>query len=500
MHISAHIARTFIAGLLLATLWVVWRYAPSEANLFQLWQDPWIAHTISFSLKQAVLSTLISVACALPLLWAALFGRWQWLRHLLPLTTIIPTLIFILALIQISQSVTSWLDSGWRLRGFHGIIIAHVALNAPLIALLLLPSAEAVPEHYRRQRLLLRLPRLTYLFQVVLPLLRPALTHAAGLVFMLCFTSFTVLLVLGGNPRNANLELAIYQAVKYEFNLPLAAQLALVQTLMLLVLLALLPSKAPTLRHQSPAMRTPTLAATCAESIAICIMLLPLLVIAINAVAHFNPQPPIALWRATGNTFLLAAIVAPCATALHILLAKTTIGRPILSKFNRQLIHAIYLAPVLILCLGLFLLLKPWTNAFRHPLILNTLLLILICQPYLYKLSYPRWISHGARYQRLTRNLHLSPWRSLFQVDLPALTPLLAKVCGFAGIIVAGEVAIISFFGGHNVQTLASYLVAELGHYRQAQAWQTTTVFILSAALLFILPQLIVWLWQRRKR
>jgi thiamine transport system permease protein len=56
----------------------------------------------------------------------------------------------------------------------------------------------------------------------------PSVLAASSLVFLFCFTSFSLILILGG-PNFATLEVEIYrQAVNY-FNLPLAAFLSLVQ-------------------------------------------------------------------------------------------------------------------------------------------------------------------------------------------------------------------------------------------------------------------------------
>ena len=65
-------------------------------------------------------------------------------------------------------------------------------------------------------------------WQVTLPLLRPAIGAAAVLVFIFCFTSFGVILILGG-PRFATLEVAIYRQAVEIFDLPVAAALALIQ-------------------------------------------------------------------------------------------------------------------------------------------------------------------------------------------------------------------------------------------------------------------------------
>ena len=63
----------------------------------------------------------------------------------------------------------------------------------------------------------------------------PALAAAALLVFIFSFTSFGVILLLGG-PRFATLEVEIYYQTISLFNLPLAAVLAVLQLACTLVL------------------------------------------------------------------------------------------------------------------------------------------------------------------------------------------------------------------------------------------------------------------------
>ena len=73
------------------------------------------------------------------------------------------------------------------------------------------------------------------LYRVTLPLLLPVIAAAALLVFIFDFTSFGVILILGG-PQFATLEVEIYYQTISLFNLPLAAVLALIQLLCTLAL------------------------------------------------------------------------------------------------------------------------------------------------------------------------------------------------------------------------------------------------------------------------
>src|SRR5690606_21230184 len=61
------------------------------------------------------------------------------------------------------------------------------------------------------------------------PVLRSVLPGVAGLVFMLCVTSFTIVLTLGGGPRATTLEVAIYQALRFDFDPPRAVVLTMDQ-------------------------------------------------------------------------------------------------------------------------------------------------------------------------------------------------------------------------------------------------------------------------------
>jgi thiamine transport system permease protein len=68
----------------------------------------------------------------------------------------------------------------------------------------------------------------TAFHKITLPLLMPAIASAALLVFIFCFTSFGVVLILGG-PGYATLEVEIYRQAVQMFNLPMAAVLSLIQ-------------------------------------------------------------------------------------------------------------------------------------------------------------------------------------------------------------------------------------------------------------------------------
>src|SRR5262249_14966190 len=108
------------------------------------------------------------------------------------------------------------------------ILVAHVFYNTTIVLRLVGDFwSHQDPRLPAAARLLGASPARAA-WHITLPLLAPALAAAALLVFIFDFTSFGVILVLGG-PTFATLETEVYRQTVFQFNLPVAAVLALVQ-------------------------------------------------------------------------------------------------------------------------------------------------------------------------------------------------------------------------------------------------------------------------------
>ena len=115
------------------------------------------------------------------------------------------------------------------------ILLAHVFYNTTIVIRVVGSAwAQLDPRLEQAARVLGASPLRT-LREVTLPLLRPAILAAALLVFLFDFTSFGVVLLLGG-PRFATLEVEIYIQALHMLNLPLAGLLSAVQLVCTLVL------------------------------------------------------------------------------------------------------------------------------------------------------------------------------------------------------------------------------------------------------------------------
>ena len=214
--------------------------------------DAYIWRVTRFTLIQAGLSTLFSVALAIPLSSAIarrrdFFGR-AWLIRLLALPLGLPQIVAALGLVEIwgrngllnGLLGRAGLAEPVSIYGLGGILLAHVFFNLPLAARLMVLELERLPGEYWAIAGQLGMNRRAVFRFVEWPALARVVPGIAGLVFMLCATSFTVVLLLGGGPAATTIEVAIYQALRFDFDPPRAVMLALLQiALTSLVLLAL---------------------------------------------------------------------------------------------------------------------------------------------------------------------------------------------------------------------------------------------------------------------
>jgi thiamine transport system permease protein len=206
--------------------------------------DSYYWRVLWFTFWQAALSTLLVIALALP--GAYVFARYRFrgketVRTISTLPFVLPTVVVanaFLALIGtrgiLNSALMNWFDLATPPINLQftiwAILLAHIFFNYS-VALRIISSAwqnlgmglgEAA-------QMLGAAPRRVF-WTITLPLLRPSITAAAVLVFIFCFTSFGVILILGG-PRYATIEVEVYRQAVNLFNLPVAAALSIFQIL-----------------------------------------------------------------------------------------------------------------------------------------------------------------------------------------------------------------------------------------------------------------------------
>jgi thiamine transport system permease protein len=211
-------------------------------SIIEVIQSQSIRQVFWFTIWQAVLSTLLTLIIGLP--GAYLFARYEFKgKSLLKALTVIP---FVLPTVVVAAAFYALLGpSGWGnlalMRMFdldvapihftntiYAILLAHVFYNTTIILRLVGDFWSHIDPRINQAAMVLGANRYRAFTRITLPILSPAISAAALLVFIFNFTSFGVILILGG-PTFATLEVEIYYQTISLFNLPLAAVLAIIQ-------------------------------------------------------------------------------------------------------------------------------------------------------------------------------------------------------------------------------------------------------------------------------
>src|SRR5690606_22086794 len=192
--------------------------------------DAYIGRVARFTLMQAALSTLLSVLLAIPVARALArqrtFPGRVWIVRLSVVPLGLPALVAALGVVGIwgRQGVVNdllrlaGLESPVSVYGLAGILIAHVFFNLPLAARFMLAALDRIPPEYWLSSANLGMGGGAVFRLIEWPVIRRILPGIAGLVFMLCVASFTVVLTLGGGPAATTIEVAIYQALRFDFD------------------------------------------------------------------------------------------------------------------------------------------------------------------------------------------------------------------------------------------------------------------------------------------
>ena len=187
---------------------------------------------IWFTLWQAAVSTVLTVAVALPAAGAMARLRFRGQRLVRALATVpfvLPTVVVAAAFEGLfdrfglaGSGAVSLRHTVWA------ILMAHVFFNYAVVLRTVGAHWAALDARVEDQARVLGASRPEVFRRVVLPRLAPSIAAASAIVFLFSFTSFGVVLVLGG-PARATIETEIYRYAVVRLDLATAAALAVVQ-------------------------------------------------------------------------------------------------------------------------------------------------------------------------------------------------------------------------------------------------------------------------------
>jgi thiamine transport system permease protein len=506
-------ARAISAGLVLALLALI-VLAPMAGLLnlsaipgyepgdLRFWQSAYIRRVLFFSLWQALLSTLCSVLPAILVARAfALqpnFPLRALLLRLFALPLVVPAVVAVMGVVSVYGS-GGWIPLGRSLYGLNGILLAHVFFNLPLAVRLLLPQWQTIPQHHWQLGEQLGMNAWQRWRFLEWPALREALPGVMLLVFMLCLTSFAVVLTLGGGPKSTTLEVAIYQSLRFDFDPAQAVVLALLQLSIcaLVALLTLKLQRLPEVEITLASVSTPISTRQRPFNMLLILVAgvfvgMPLLSMLIDALG--GP-----LWRVMGNTQLWQSLVNTLFIGLSAAVFSVSAGWFLL-QYSASLALAgktgkarlvdlagsiVYVVPPLVIGSGMFVLLSSHFNVFAwvYPIVIT--INALMGLPFVIRSLGPALRQNHARYHYLCESLSLQGWNRFRYLEWPLLRRPLGLAAALVTALAMGDLGVIALFGTPHTATLPLLIYQQLGAYMIPHATVTALVLLLLSLTVF---------------
>ena len=520
---------------LIAIFRVVFSERFSQGWEFFEWSQ--VSRPLSFTFFQATLSTLLTLLVGLPAAW--LFAKFDFpgrkgLRSISLLPFILPTVV-VAAAFNTLIGPQGWINQALMalfnlsapplklLNSLPAILVAHVFYNTSIIIRIVSSSWSRLnPRLEQAARLLGATPWQAFT-KVTLPLLLPSLLSASLLVFLFDFTSFGVVLMLGG-PQFSTIEVEIYNQAMNRFNLPVAGLLSVIQ-LGITLLVTLLQNRVNTPRYGKAALNPERSAlsrpAKRWQKIFVILMVICLILlfavpvvslitrsfvtleadrgqrgeVAVGFTLRYYRElfqnrsgsifyvPPI---QAIRNSLLYSGVAILIAGLLGLLTAYAMAQRARFNKFLEPLFMLPLGASAVTLGLGFLLIFNrpPWANS-RFPLMIP-IAHSLIALPFVVRTILPAIRSIPESLREASRTLGANPLQVLLKVDLPIVLRSLLVSLVFAFTISLGEFGATSFLSNPHTPTIPVAIyryISQPGALNYGQALAMSSLLLLVCGL-----------------
>ena len=507
----------FLVSLAVIAMATLLQAGLSQTALLSLLISAYFKHTLFVTFQQAILSVigaaLMGVAGAIVFYRRAKFPLRRYILAGCFISMIMPTTVAALALLKLWGKSGLFVSLGLgdlipdRL-GLWSVILAHIFFNAPLIMRVCLSALEKLPLSQRRQASLMGLSAIEHFHILEWPAIRLVLPSIMGLVLLLCVTSFSLILMLGGGPSVTTLEVSIYTALRFDFDLGKAAILCLIQLVICsVILLSFKPSTqtspAASLNRPSIVLQPQTehVFVRFFDGIIIFLFILlnivPLILLILDGdyAAGLYILGTERFWQAFSNSLALS-----CLSALTSLFSSFTLiclaheahlrNLPFIPKVI-EISHSVFLlVPAIVLGTALFILLRNHIDVFAQGFWIIMAGNALLSLPFVYRIMAPSLLRHLAETDRLCASLHVKGLSRFVYITVPAMQIELSFAFGLAAALSFGDLGIITLFGSQNFETLPYMLFQYLNRYGAVEADILALILLIMALSLYSLAQL----------
>ena len=208
-----------------------------------IFKDPYTFFVLKFTFKEAFISALITLIIGFPGAFIISHYKFKGKSLILSLTTVpfvLPSVLVALGFMVLfgkNGYLNSFLINVLHIKSpvsilytFPAIVMVHAFYNFPIILRVVGSAWDGLPDKLLFAAQSLGANRFQTFWKVTFPMLLPAIVSSFTLVFMFCFLSFVIILVIGG-ARFATIEVSIYTYYNIFSDFHMGSALALLQAL-----------------------------------------------------------------------------------------------------------------------------------------------------------------------------------------------------------------------------------------------------------------------------
>ncbi len=460
--------------------------------------NPGLRNALWFSLWQSTASVALTLVAAAPITWAVSrfsFAGRSVAKALVTAPFVLPTVVVASAFLSLGIGGSVW-----------AILAAHVFYNLAVVVRTVGGVWARIDRSlFDAARTLGASPRQVF-WRLTLPLLRPAVAASSAIVFLFTFTSFGVVLILGGL-RYRTLEVEIWQQTVVFLNLPAAAALAILQLVGVTAVLAWysryqerksvgLELAAEDRNLEPPRTRRQRLGVLVAVGGTLAAVSVPLLMLVARSLRgggagwRFLVDPgalAITPGRAMANSLLYALATAVVAVTVG-LCASTVIvsGRGRAARWFDVVLMLPLGASAVTIGFGMLVALD-WPVDLRATVVLVPLAHALVATPFVVRTVTPILRSVGSGLRDAASVLGATPWRVFREVDLPIAARATAVGAGFAAAVSLGEFGATAFIARPDTITIPALIFRLLGRPGAVSYTAAMAMAVVLAALVTVL-------------
>ena len=318
-----------------------------------------------------------------------------------------------------------------------------------------------------------------------------------AVVFLICISSFAIALTLGGGPKSTTIELAIYQAFRFDFDLSKAANLAIIQFILCLALTIMVLWKQQTepfqIRFDRTINRWNVDKTRLLDWTVICIcsvfLLTPLVMIIADGVSAIKLINLVILVALGKSIFVAAGAVIIC------LFLTISLGHAIVSSRTNIRIkwlmegtgYFVIATSPLVIGTGLFIFLYPMLNPTKFVLPITGLVNAIMALPFSLRIILPAMQKINQDYGKLSDSIGLNGIHRFFKLTLPRLRNEIGFASGLIAALSIGDLGVVTLFASPQSGTLPLTIYRLMGSYQMEAAKAAAFILLVTCFSIFLL-------------